>query len=154
MALSIQNCQIVARPNQSMSSTGMLGLLAVIAFFSILISIAFGLLGAWLVLPFAGLELLALGYAFYYVHCHSGDYESITIDGDRLAVEKRDYKQVSQVVLNRHWARVSLRELPGGEQSLLLRAHGKEIEFGRHFLNNEQRQALAQQLKKSVGVVL
>ncbi len=152
--LSVQDAQIVARPNKSLSATGMVKVVAVIASISLVIAIGFGLLGAWLVLPFAGLEVLALAYAFYYINCHASDYESITIDGDRLAVEKRNYKNTSQVVFNRYWARVSLRELPSGDQSLLLRSHGKEVEFGRHFLNNEQRLALAQQLKTRVGVVL
>ena len=152
--LSVQDAQIVARPNKSLSATGMVKVVAVIASISLIIAIGFGLLGAWLVLPFAGLEVLALAYAFYYINCHASDYESITIDGDRLAVEKRSYKNTSQVVFNRYWARVSLRELPSGDQSLLLRSHGKEVEFGRHFLNNEQRLALAQQLKTRVGVVL
>jgi uncharacterized membrane protein len=152
--LSVQDAQIVARPNKSLSATGMIKVVAIIASISLIIAIGFGLLGAWLVLPFAGLEVLALAYAFYYINCHASDYESITIDGDRLAVEKRSYKKTSQVVFNRYWARVLLRELPSGDQSLLLRSHGKEVEFGRHFLNNEQRLALAQQLKARVGVVL
>jgi uncharacterized membrane protein len=152
--LSVQDAQIVARPNKSLSATGMVKVVGVIASISLIIAIGFGLLGAWLVLPFAGLEVLALAYAFYYINCHASDYESITIDGDSLAVEKRDYKNTSQVVFNRYWARVLLRELPSGDQSLLLRSHGKEVEFGRHFLNNEQRLMLAQQLKTRVGVVL
>ena len=152
--LSVQDTQIVARPNKSLSTAGMVNVVAIIASVSLLIAIGFGLLGAWLVLPFAGLEVLALAYAFYYINCHASDYESITINGDSLAVEKRDYKNTSQVVFNRYWARVLLRELPSGDQSLLLRSHGKEVEFGRHFLNNEQRLALAQQLKTRVGVVL
>ncbi|HSH73956.1 MAG TPA: DUF2244 domain-containing protein [Methylophilaceae bacterium] len=146
--------QIIARPNRSLSSRGMVKVVALIALFSLVVAIGFSLAGAWLVLPFAGLELLALAYAFYYINCHAGDYESITIAGDQLAVEKRNYKNTSQVVFSRYWARVLLRELPSGDQSLLLRSHGKEIEFGRNFMNNDQRLALAQQLKKRVGAVL
>lgn len=146
--------QVIARPNRSLTSMGMVKVVATIATFSLVVAIGFSLAGAWLVLPFAGLELLALAYAFYYISCHAEDYESITINGDQLAVEKRHYKNFSQVVFNRYWARVLLRDLPSGEQSLLLRAHGKEIEFGRRFMNNDQRLALAKQLKKRVGVVL
>lgn len=154
MASSSGDFQIIARPNRSLSSMGMVKVIAIIATFSLIVAIGFGLAGAWLVLPFAGLELLALAYAFYYINCHAGDYESITIDGDQLAVEKRHYKNTSQVVFNRYWARVLLRDLPSGEQSLLLRSHGKEVEFGRHLMSNDQRLAVAQQLKKRVGAVL
>lgn len=152
--LSSEGYQIIARPNCSLSSPGMVKVVALIASFSLAVAVGFSLAGAWLVLPFAGLELLALAYAFYVIHCHAGDYESITITGDRLAVEKRHYNNTSQVVFNRYWARVLLRDLPGGDQSLLLRSHGKEIEFGRRYLNNEQRLELARQLKQHVGVVL
>jgi uncharacterized membrane protein len=152
--LSSESYKVIARPNRSLSSKGMVRVVVLIAAFSLVVAFGFSLAGAWLVLPFAGLELLALAYAFYYINCHAEDYESITIDGDSLAVEKRYYKNTSQIVFNRYWARVLLRELPSGEQSLLLRSHGKEVEFGRHFMNNEQRLALAQQLKKRVGVVL
>ncbi|HZV98002.1 MAG TPA: DUF2244 domain-containing protein [Methylophilaceae bacterium] len=154
MASSVVDYKIIVRPNCSLSSQGRVRIVALIASFSLLIAIGFSLVGAWLVLPFAGLELLALAYAFYYIHCHAEDYESITIEGDQLEVEKHSYKNTSHIVFNRYWARVLLRDMPCGDQSLLLRSHGKEVEFGRHFLNNDQRLALAKQLKKRVGVVL
>lgn len=145
---------VVARPNCSLSAKGMVRAVALISLFSLVVAIGFSLAGAWLVLPFAGLELLALAYAFYYVHCHAGDYESITIAGDSLAVEKRHYKNISRTEFNRYWAQVLICELPGGDQLLLLRSHGKEVEFGRNFMNNDQRLALAKELKKLVGAVL
>lgn len=154
MASSVVDYRIIARPNCSLSAKGRIGVVALIASFSLAVAIGFSLIGAWLVLPFAGLELVAVAYAFYYINCHAADYESITIEGDQLAVEKRDYKNTSQIVFHRYWARVLLRQLPSGDQSLLLRSHGKEVEFGRHFMNNDQRLALAQQLKRRVGVVL
>jgi uncharacterized membrane protein len=154
VASSVVDYRIIARPNCSLSPKGRIGVVALIASFSLAVAIGFSLIGAWLVLPFAGLELVAVAYAFYYINCHAADYESITIEGDQLAVEKRDYKNTSQIVFHRYWARVLLRDLPSGDQSLLLRSHGKEVEFGRHFMNNDQRLALAQQLKRRVGVVL
>ncbi len=126
---------------------------AITAAFSLLVGLGFSFAGAWLVLPFAGLEVLAIAYAFYYIHCHAGDYESITIEGDHLAIEKHDCKHDSRTVFNRYWARVLVRELPWGDHSLFLRSHGKEVEFGRHFMNDEQRLLLAEQLKKRVGVI-
>lgn len=151
---SAKDYRIVARPNSSLSPKGRVGVVLLIASFSLCVAVGFGLAGAWLVMPFAGLELLAVACAFYYVNCHAGDYESITIDGEQLAIEKCSYKKTSHVVFHRYWSHVLLRDLPSGDQCLLLRSHGKEVEFGRHFLNNDQRLALAQQLKKRVGVVL
>lgn len=152
--LPISEFSVVARPNRSLSSKGMIHVVCGISAFSLIVAIGFSLAGAWLVLPFAGLELVALAFAFYYMHLHADDYESITITGDQLAVEKRHYNNISQIVFNRYWARVQLRELPSGDQSLLLRSHGKEVEFGRHLMSNDQRLDLAQQLKQRVGRVL
>lgn len=150
MAASGMVFKVTARPNCSLAPSGKVKLVAWLATPPLIISIAFSLAGAWMVFPFAGLELLAVAYAFYIIHCHAGDYESITIDGDRLAVEKRDFNHVSQAEFHRYWVHVVLRMAPGGEQRLWLRSHGKEVEVGR-YMNNEQRLALAQQLQKRTG---
>lgn len=144
--------RITAKPNCSLTPQQRVGVFSAIASFSLVVAIGFTLAGAWLVFPFAGLELLALGIAFYVIHCHSGDYESITIAGDDLSVEKRHYKNINRVVFHRYWARVVLRSTPSGEQRLWLRSHGKEVEFGR-YLNNDARLVLANQLKKRTGVI-
>ena len=150
MATSIVDYKIVARPNCSLSPQEMAKIVALLAFFSLSIAIAFSLAGAWMVFPFAGLELLALAYAFYFINSHADDYESITISGDRLAIEKHQHKSTSQVVFHRYWAQVVLRQTPSGEHRLWLRSHGKEVEVG-HFMNNRQRLALAQQLQMRTG---
>jgi uncharacterized membrane protein len=150
LATSDVDFSITARPNCSLSLHQRLGVFTAIASFSLCVATGFTLAGAWLVFPFAGLELLALGAAFYIVHCHSGDYERLTIAGDNLAVEKRIYKKISRVVFHRYWARVVLRESPDGDRQLWLRSHGREVEFGR-YLNNDARLILAKQLKRRTG---
>ena len=145
--------EIVARPNSSLTAKGRVYAVMIIATISLVVAIAFSLIGAWFVLPFAGLELVGIGFAFYFIHCHSQDYESIVILGDEVSVEKRSCKAVSKMVFNRYWAKVFLRMMPSGDQLLLLRSHGKEIDFGRSYMTNDQRLDLAKQLKERVGVV-
>jgi uncharacterized membrane protein len=145
--------EMVARPNSSLTAKGRFYAVVIIAAISFAVAIGFSLIGAWLVLPFAGIELLAIGYAFYYIHCHSQDYESIVIEGDQISVEKKSYKAVSKMVFNRYWVKVLLRFTPNGDQMLSLRSHGKEIDFGRSYMTNDQRLELAKQLKERVGVV-
>jgi uncharacterized membrane protein len=144
--------KIIAKPNCSLSKMGMYIVVGVVAFFSLSIALVFSLMGAWLVLPFAGLELVLVAGAFYHVQCHANDFESITIVGDELALDKQSYKQTSRVVLNCSWAKVLLRKMPSGDHALLLRSHGKEHEFGRRLMHDEDKVALAQELKKHVGV--
>ena len=145
--------EMVARPNSSLTAKGRVYAVVIIAAISLAVALGFSLIGAWLVLPFAGIELLAIGYAFYYIHCHSQDYESIVIEGDQISVEKKSYKAVSKMVFNRYWVKVLLRLTPNGDQMLSLRSHGKEIDFGRSYMTNDQRLELAKQLKERVGVV-
>jgi len=152
LTMGSEDFSITAKPNCSLTPYQRLAVFSGIASFSLIVAVGFTLAGAWLVFPFAGLELLVLGGAFYIVHCHADDYESLTIAGDDLAVEKRIYKNISRVVLHRYWARVILDETSGGDRRLWLRSHGKEVEFGR-YLNNDARLVLAKQLKKRMGVV-
>lgn len=145
--------EMIARPNSSLTARGRVYAVMAVAALSLAVALGFSLIGAWFVLPFAGLELVGVGYAFYYIHCHSQDYESIVIVGDQISVEKKSYKAVSKMVFNRYWAKVLLRNAPSGDQMLLLRSHGKEVDFGRCYMTNDQRLDLAKQLKELVGVV-
>jgi uncharacterized membrane protein len=146
-----EDFKIVAKPNCSLSRQGMYIVVGIVAFFSLAIALAFSLMGAWLVLPFAGAEMILVAGAFYYMQCHANDFESITIIGDELSLDKRDYKQTSRVVLNCYWAKVLLVKQPSGDHALLLKSHGKEYEFGKRLMHDEDKVALAKQLKQRVG---
>ena len=50
--------------NCSISPAGLLGVFVALGSVSLAFGIGFAMLGAWLILPFAGLEVLALGVAF------------------------------------------------------------------------------------------
>ena len=131
----------VARRNDSLSSAGRLLVFAFIFAVSIGIAASFALLGAWLILPFAGLEMLVLWLAFRYIDRRAGDYERIAIAGDRVEIEVCDAGRRSRYELNRYWA-----QLVGGDgERLALRSHGREIEIGR-YLNDEQRYALGREI--------
>ena len=60
-------CALIVERNHSRNSispAGFAGALALLAVVTLAIGAGFALVGAWLVLPFAGLEVLALGAAF------------------------------------------------------------------------------------------
>jgi len=144
---------LIARRNNSLSSAGravVLGSLIVVCF---AISLAFAFHGAWLVLPFAGVEMFVLFLAFRLIERHAGDLESIAIKGDRVLVERWETGRVSRYELNRYWAQVVVhRGGPSGKTTLALRSHGREVEFGRH-LTEEQRDALALTLGQRLRTV-
>ena len=147
------NFEIVARPNSSLTPECKVLAVAAIGIISLIIAVFFAFMGAWVVLPFAGLELIAVGYAFYYTHCHSCDYERIVIVDDQLSIETRSYKTFRQTSFNRYWVKVLLKAAPNGDQQLYLRSHGKEVMFGHCFMTNKERIELAGQLKQQVGLI-
>ncbi len=143
---------ITVKPNCSLSPRQKIWVFLAIAIFPICVSIVFATFGAWLVLPFAGLELLALALGFYLVHCHSEDYENITIADGNLSIERRNRKKTSRVEFQCYWARVILRDSPDGGRHLWLRSHGKEVELGQN-MSNDARLILAGQLRRRTGFV-
>jgi len=146
----VSDFKMMTRPNCSLSVEGQKRVFALIALFTLTVALGFGLIGAWMVMPFAGLELLALAAAFFYLNGSSDDYESITIDGDSLIVETCNRKRIERVEFNRYWVRVMLKVFSGGVQRLSLSSHGREVEFGR-YMNDEQRLTLSQKLKSMTG---
>jgi uncharacterized membrane protein len=138
---------ITARRNNSLSSSGRLRIFGFILAVSLGITLALGLVfGAWLILPFAGLEMLGLYLAFHDVERHAADYERVAIDGDKLNVEVLDGGRVSRVEFNRHWAQVWCA---GDGSRLALRSHGRELDIGRH-MNEEQRLAMGRELDRTL----
>ncbi|HKA39436.1 MAG TPA: DUF2244 domain-containing protein [Burkholderiales bacterium] len=134
----------VIRRNNSLSSTGRLVAFALIFIVSIGIAVAFATFGAWLILPFAGLEMLVLFIAFRYMERHAADYELIEIDGDTVKVEWANGGTLLRGAFNRHWAQVVSNE---DGSRIALRSHGRELEIGR-YMNDEQRLDLARALKR------
>lgn len=132
-----------ARRNNSLSSAGRLLVFGFIFFVSVGIGLAFTvILGAWPIMPFAGLEMLVLYLVFRYVDRHAEDYERLALAGDRLMVEVLEGGRLRRFDCNRYWARLIWEP---GSARLALRSHGREVEIGRH-LNEEERLSVARQL--------
>jgi uncharacterized membrane protein len=70
---------LLLKRNCSISPGGMLRVFGLLALASLGIAMGFALAGAWLILPFAGLEVLALGAAFLVHARHATDFERIEV---------------------------------------------------------------------------
>ena len=119
-----------------------------IASISAIIASAFAAFGAWLILPFAGLEIGALYLAFRVLDRRANDYERLTIDGDRLVVEQKRQGRLMRFEGNRLWAQVVVRR-QSERVELALRYRGREIEFGT-FLSDEARSTAARSLQEQL----
>ncbi|MFZ3087369.1 MAG: DUF2244 domain-containing protein [Methylotenera sp.] len=144
---------IVVKPNNSLSPRGLMWLFMSIVAITMTVALGVALTGAWLVLPFAGFEILAFAYALHHVYLHYGDFESVTLVGDDVVIEKRSYKNSEKFTFQRYWAKVTLRNTLDGTCSIFIGSHGKEVEFGSRFMDSEERIAIARQLKQQLKIV-
>ena len=107
--------------------------------------------GYWPVLPFAGAEMLLLGWALHSNMQRRFDKESIDVSDTEVIIEyARGNPQ--RVVFPRHWARVKIRrpKSPLHRGHLVIESHGRAYEVGK-FLSEEERHQLAAALKQLIG---
>jgi len=139
---------LVARRNDSLSPQGRRTFFASIVAVSLTIAVFWAVQGAWYILPFAVVEMAVLFVALVIVERHAGDYESVSIDGDRVLIERFDRGRATRHSFDRHWAQVIvLHEGPGGRCGLRVRSHGREVSFG-EFLTDQQRLQVAAELRR------
>ena len=108
--------------------------------------------GLWPILPFAGLEMLVLGWAMRVCLRRRHYSQIITLTDERVTLETRVQSDYSQVVFPRHWAQVRLHRADTHlhPSRLTIESHGRAYEVG-SFLTEEERRALAARLMRSVG---
>lgn len=157
MIVSLDNSKkettgFLVMPNRAMPWRQQLVLFSIIAAFSLGIAVGFFMQGLTLILPFAGLELLALGAALYISAWRGGRREVINIDNEKVTVEIGRDEPEQRFEFDRIWLKVVLQKSWSSwyPSRLLLRSHGRQIEIG-SFLNEQERQALASTLRKALG---
>jgi len=106
------------------------------------IGAGFAAAGAWLVLPFAGLEVLLLGAAFVLYARHAADYERIELEAGRIKVEVADGSRITRYEMQ--GARVAMQD-----GRLVLRGAKEQLEIGR-YLGAEARAEFAAELERKL----
>lgn len=146
-----RGAHFVVRPNRSLSWRGNQLFFIVIFAISFTIAGAFAALGMWMMLPFAGLEMLVLGLALYRCSLRSCRQEVITIQGQQVRVAVGRDEPERSCTFDRSWARVILdrAEVRGYPSRLWIRSHGRQVEIGA-CLVDEERQRLAAALDSAL----
>jgi uncharacterized membrane protein len=140
--------RFVLSPNCSISWRELVIFYCLTCVVIVAIGVFFTLQGMWLVLPFSGLEMMVLGTALYLTSRKVHRREVITLDPERVRVEK-GVRKVDQLW---EFATPGTRvfEEPDARRNaarrLILGAHGRYVEVG-DFLNRLEKDALAFQLK-------
>jgi uncharacterized membrane protein len=159
---------LTLKRNCSISPAGLLYVFGALSAAALTIGIGFAIAGAWLILPFAGLEVLGMGVAFVLYARRAADYEKIELAGGRLTVEVTEAERRRQYELDPRRARVLLEKdegygarvwvtggikgrlqgAPGGERS---GAGEEQLEIGRH-LDAGSRVELAAELSRRLRI--
>jgi uncharacterized membrane protein len=144
--------RIELAPNCSLTAHAAAVFFATIAFVTLSVALLFVVQGYWPVLPFAGLEVLVLGWALNASLRRREWRERILVSEAQITIESSVRGELTQVVFSRHWARIKLRAPFHAlhPSRLLIESHGRSVEVG-GFLNEEERRRLALRLKRLVG---
>jgi uncharacterized membrane protein len=112
----------------------------------------FASLGAWLVLPFAGLELAVLAAGFYLSSLAGSTREVVEIRGSEVRVLRGNRRLQEVAVMSAPWTRVAMVRDPRGwhPSRLFLRSHGRSVELTTRLVESE-REDLAALLEARLG---
>jgi len=122
-----------------------------LAVISLSIALGFFSLGMWLVLPFAGLELLVVGIAIGLSVRSGEEYELVVVDEQTVKISRHLRRRNIEYVFDRYWTQVRLNPGPVRLHAsrLWIGSHGRFVELGRG-LTEFAREELAARLKKAV----
>lgn len=147
-----EGCRFVIRPNRSLSWAQTKLVYLSLASLCLLVAVGFTVMGYWLVLPFAGAEVLLLAVGFYLCALSGRETEVVRIKDDRVAIEKGREATRTVWELDRAWARIELLppRIEWYPSRLVIRSRGKQLQLGA-FLTDGERERLARELKTAIS---
>jgi uncharacterized membrane protein len=145
--VSGQSIHWFLKRNCSVTPSQLGWLYASLCVLSLGIGIVFWWHGARLVLPFAWLELAAVGFAFLVYARHATDGEKIALQGGRLVVELENGGHYERTEFLPHQVRVEPQD---SDRSLIeVSGQGRSVRVGR-YVRPELRAALAREIRMAL----
>lgn len=139
--------RIILRPHPP--SSWRINLWVVLGIGALALSIAtgFAFAGAWLILPFAGLEVMLLLAALYAVSIRCQRREVLSFSESEVVFEKGRHWPVFEWRCQRYWCRLHVYtpEYSWYGSKIQLRCHGQYLELGQ-FLSETEKQELVRKL--------
>ncbi|MEO8383950.1 MAG: DUF2244 domain-containing protein [Betaproteobacteria bacterium] len=132
------------RPNRSLSPSGRFYCFLIITSTTTLFACIATAVGAWMVLPFAGLEILFLWFAFRIIGRHDSDYERVRVEDREFWWTRCEGGRVENLSGNAEWAHV-LPVARNGRLEIGLRYMGKTVFVGK-MISDAQRISLCRSL--------
>ena len=137
---------IEMRPNRSLTPVGRRNWFLLIASTTIFFASVATAIGAWMVLPFAGFEILFLWCAFQFIGRHDDDYECVQVAGREFCWSRRECGQIDMLSGNAAWAQI-FAVARHGRVEVGLRYQGRTVLIGK-MISDEQRQSLCRSLAR------
>jgi len=146
----VSDTQIVIGPNASLSVAQARGVMLAMTAVAMTVALGFALMGFWPIVPFAGLEIAALGAALWVSLRRNRYREVLGFGGDRVTVGFGWMGQgaAAEVDWPRCFTRVVLEASAtrNGHNRLYLTSSGQRIAIGR-CLTDAEREALHARIK-------
>jgi uncharacterized membrane protein len=139
-------------PNRSLGAWARRWVLAAIAATTLGVAAFAAAIGAWPVLPYAGLEVAVLVLAFRLMQRHDADFERLEVGEHEVRWEAREAHRTRCFVAHRSWTRVVVRR-QGWRCTLHLAYAGRSVPLGR-MLSDEGRRRLAEDLRDRLTVTV
>jgi len=138
-------------PHCSLSVRGALLFFGSVCFATFGVASVATLLGFWPVMPFAGAEMLLLGWALKTNMARRFEHDRVEVTETEVIIE-HTHEMPRRVVFPRHWAQVKIRrpKSPLHRGQLVIELHGRGHEVGK-FLTEEERRHLAARLQLLIG---
>src|SRR5258705_9983060 len=134
-------------PHRSLNRAGFLVLMGFLSAVSFVAGLAFLLMGAWPVLGFFGLDVLAIYWAFRINFRSARASEEITMTPSELRVRRVSHRgHVVEWVLNPLWVRLDQKgDAEFGIERLYLVSRGRQVSIG-SFLGPDEKSSFAKAL--------
>jgi uncharacterized membrane protein len=146
-----EEVRFVLSPNCSISWRELMIFYGLTCMVALAVGLFFTLQGMWLVLPFSGLEMLALGIGLYVTSRKVYRREVITLGREHTRIEKGVQRVDQYWEFKTSWVRVidERKDGRGAERTVAIGTSGQRVEVG-SFLANSEKDALAFQLKDCI----
>lgn len=141
---------ITLSPNCSATWKQSKWVIAVMVMVVMIIAISWTFIGAWLVLPFAGLEVGLFAYLMYRVSLYTHTQQIISIDAKLVNIEQGYRKKQTLALIQRSQLDIFYSESENNWElpRFSLCANGQRYEIG-NFLNLEDRKRLKEEFENA-----
>ena len=139
-------------PHRSLSHTGFLAVMAFVSVVSFAAGLAFLMMGAWPVLGFFGLDVLAIYWAFRINFRRARASEEIRVTPSELRFRRISHRgHVVEYVLNPLWVQLDRKTHPEfGVEKLYLLSKGRRVAIG-SFLGPDEKASFAKALTAALA---